>query len=163
MILASVLLSVAAAEPPCDDAGLEAGPIAPLVTSRSAICAWPGTLRDGAFVPVDDALDAQQRGWVAGAVLDGALVGVLDMVVESPGWDLLVVRSTDGGASWTQVGRLDKPYYYALVDDLALDRRGRLVLTLLLRDDLGSGVAAGRYVAVARRDGTFRRFRHHPR
>jgi hypothetical protein len=96
--------------------------------------------------------DLENTGWAA-AVTDGAIiVGVLDSRVEAPGWEALVLRSRDGGASWAGPVVLQKPYYLATVHELTA-AAGVVALELELSDDYGSGVTPGRYRAESRDGG----------
>jgi hypothetical protein len=97
-------MAVAAADT-CDGGVVEATGSLPgvqLAVRRTPVCAWPGVLRDDAFVPIaaPDEVDLQQQAWVAASRIGDRTIAVLDGAVEAPGWDLLVVSSTNGGETW---------------------------------------------------------------
>jgi hypothetical protein len=89
-------------------------------------------------------------GWADVAIApDGkTLVGVLDWFVESPGPQLRIVASTDGGATWVERGVIDKPHYSALFEGLVM-KASEWHLTVQLEDCAGCGVPAGETVYVS--------------
>lgn len=122
----------------------------------TAISARPAVWRetDGGWrsVPMP-AGDLENTGWVAASTDGRSIVAVTDSRVEAPGWEALVLRSDDGGATWAGPVALKKPYYMATVSGLTHATGGLVVLELELTDDIGSGVATGRYRAESRDDG----------
>jgi hypothetical protein len=58
--------------------------------------------------------------WAGIACADGEQLGVLDSVVESPAWELLIVGRRGGGAFELR-GRLRKVYYFAVVTDVSMN------------------------------------------
>ena len=50
--------------------------------------------------PPFDPETVQNQGWVAVTSLDDTVVATLDSRVESTGWELTIVQSSDGGATW---------------------------------------------------------------
>jgi hypothetical protein len=134
------------------------------ISARPAV--WRETEGGWRAVPMP-AGDLENSGWVA-AITDGrSIFGVIDTRVEAPGWEALVLRSGDGGATWAGPVVLRKPYYMATVSGLTHATGGLVVLELELTDDLGSGVPTGRYRAESRDDGAtwsgFARVRPAPR
>ncbi|MDI3288098.1 hypothetical protein [Polyangium sp. 15x6] len=97
-----------------------------------------------------DGPDDEQMGWEAVARAGEAsreVIGVLDSQIESPGWDLVIVASTDSGRTWARRATLRKVYYMATVESLIARSPDHFDLVLRLDDDYGAGVAPGRYVA----------------
>ncbi len=112
----------------------------------SAIRSEPGAWvrREGRwdYTPLGDFADG--AAWQRSVVDGDVILAVLDNVIESPGWELRVVASIDGGRSWSERGQLRKPYYFALTHTLAMED-GRGTISVDLDDDYGAGVAPGRY------------------
>lgn len=85
-------------------------------------------------------------GWQGVFSADGQNIwAVLDNEVESPGWNLLVIRSTDGGLTWRRISDVHKPSYLGWFDDLAVGPDGRARLTVRLVDDYTDTIKAGLY------------------
>lgn len=88
--------------------------------------------------------DNPGMGWVGLESLKSSLwVGVLDWQVESPGHELVVVSSTDGGKSWTRVSTVTKPHYTGLFRSLKLKTAREWVLEIALDDCAGCGERPG--------------------
>jgi hypothetical protein len=119
------------------DAGLSPVSATPLVWRQTR-----GTWREV------DVAAPHNHGWIAAATDGDRIVAVLDSCVESPGWELAIVHSDDGGRTWSPPARVRKPYYVASVERVTIGA-GEAVVELELDDDLGSGVALGRYRAVS--------------
>lgn len=89
----------------------------------------------------------QQSGWeYVGSTHDRTqMFAVLDNQIESPGWDLVILASSDGGRTWTLRSTLRKVCYYAGFHDFVMDRKGRGRLTILLNDDYHDDITEGLY------------------
>lgn len=108
--------------------------------------------QDGVFRQLSlpgDPDEQNNHGWVAAAANGRDLVAVLDYRVESPGWELSVMFSSDGGRTFRRSAALQKPYYFATVTGLAFEPSGRVTIHLELDDDYGAGLTPGRYRIVS--------------
>lgn len=95
--------------------------------------------------------DAGQQGWVHASVLEGTgALGILDNDVESPGWELTILRRPRARGDWEVSAVLRKPYYLATFDRLLRTPRGDLELDVVLDEGYGSGLAPGRYRTSSR-------------
>ena len=63
--------------------------------------------------------------------------GILDCAVEGSGPELLLLRSSDEGGSWTIVSAVAKPHYMLSFDKFVLRKDGQGRLTMLQADDDG--------------------------
>jgi hypothetical protein len=112
--------------------------------ARTAIEKWPGV-----WLRVDDTWTYRRIDRLAGhewrGVVDGGgeILGVVDNAVESPGWELAVVATTDG-ERWVDRGRVRKVYYFATVSGVTM-RGGEVDVRVELDDDYGAGVTPGIY------------------
>lgn len=106
--------------------------------------------RGGAWerLPLDGE-DFQNQGWMAVTAAGDTVLAALDSRIESPGWELTILRSTDRGATWSAPVRVRKPYYLATLRELHLEPGGRSTLVVELGDDYGAGVTPGRYEYVS--------------
>jgi len=110
---------------------------------RTVPAAW--VRRGGRWSPVVlPPGDYENAGWQHAAVDGGVVYGLLDNVIEDPGWELIVMASADGGRTWVERGRFRKPYYYSFARSLSVDG-DRATIAVELFDDLGSGVEEGTY------------------
>ena len=89
----------------------------------------------------------QQMGWVyVGVSRDRAeIFAVLDGVIEAPMPELVVLRSQDGGTTWSRGGAVAKPHYFAQLHEVVLRRGGVGSVTVLLDEDYGSSHEPGYY------------------
>lgn len=72
------------------------------------------------------------------------IFALLDSEVESPGWEIGLLSSRDGGQSWQRIGTLRKSYYLAVIE--GFEMKGELgAISLFLEDDYGSPNKAGWY------------------
>jgi hypothetical protein len=72
------------------------------------------------------------------------IMGILDFEVESPGPQLEIFTSSDGGRSWSQ-STIEKPYYLARFLHAEVFPDGAVRLNVTLDDDYGSGNKPGLY------------------
>lgn len=133
-LLATFALALAAACTPKPAAAPPAAPRPPATTAAPSCGA-------DAEVPIGEAY--RGTDWAGVVCANGEQVGVLDSVVESPAWELLIVGRR-GGAPFELRGRLRKVYYFAVVTSVELHDR-RLTVTLRLDDDYGADVDPGIY------------------
>jgi len=89
----------------------------------------------------------QQYGWeYVGANHERTeMFAVLDNQIESPGWNLVILASSDGARTWTLRSTLRKVCYYAGFYDFVMDREGKGRLTILLNDDYTDDIKEGLY------------------
>ncbi|MHC4800118.1 MAG: beta propeller repeat protein, partial [Planctomycetota bacterium] len=73
------------------------------------------------------------------------MFAVLDNQIEDPGWDLVILASSDGGQTWKLRSTLRKVCYYAGFHDFVMDHKGRGRITILLGDDYTDDIKAGLY------------------
>ena len=89
-------------------------------------------VREKTYTFVDSAGTGSNVGWMdVRASYDRRHIwAIMDSVVESPGWELRVLHSADGGASWSLAAPLHKPYYLSGMHELRMraDGSGELVV-----------------------------------
>lgn len=104
------------------------------------------------FVRVASSPGLTGKAWMKfAAVPDGeSLVAAVEHQVEGPGWEVIMLRSPDGGNSWDVVACIEKPKFEGLVDrlDMTSARVGSLTLTL----DVG-GARDGTYTSSTKDGG----------
>jgi len=88
-----------------------------------------------------------QYGWeyVARNHKRTQMIAVLDCQIAGPGWELVILASSDGGQTWELRSTLRKVCYYAGFHDFVMDRNGKGRLTILLDDDYTDNIKAGLY------------------
>jgi hypothetical protein len=87
------------------------------------------------FFDIPDETFSQSTWIYVGTTRDRRFIwSVIDVDVESPGWDLEITFSHDAGKSWTHIGTVHKPNYLALLDSFQIATTGKGWLTVHLDD-----------------------------
>lgn len=127
------------------------------VTKAGRLDVWPavhlqvGGAWSARVLHVDDQApdSTPESGWswalVSAQEHESALIAVLEWRVESPGHELVLVASDDGGRTWVERSRLQKPHYMSEASELVLDARGQGRLTIELVDCADCGIPRGLY------------------
>ncbi len=103
----------------------------------------------GRWTALDADNDWSGNGWQFAATgpHPREIWAVLDHVEEDPGWDLVLMHSTDDGGTW--VARpLQKPVYFATFAGFAMTGDGHGTITLKLSEDYTRSIKAGNYKYV---------------
>ena len=69
---------------------------------------------------------------------------VAEFSIEGPGWELPILASDDGGATWFHLATVPKPYYLAEFESLRMRADGTGTLTMFLEDYGQIGDSGGR-------------------